>query len=149
MFDDRDTAVCEGAGRHRGVVRRGNRVRSAALPTQEKLARRIAPLLLALLLCWDANTEPDLSHYRIRFAERYIVAWEPCPDPYSYDFCPVYSPFAWAWHVEYGTAWTSPPCGESPGSFCVYRHPTAVDLAGNESEVTPLLWPPPRLASCS
>ena len=105
-------------------------------------------LLLSLLLCWTAPPDPDLSHYRIRFAERYIVSWGPCLDPWSYDFCATYSPFAWAWYSVDATDWTSPPCAERPGDVCFYQHPTAVDLASNESAQPDLLYPPPMMGGC-
>ena len=105
-------------------------------------------LLLGLLLCWDPSPEPDLSHYRVRFAERRIAAWVACPSPDDpAAICPEYSPFAWAWHVVYGERFDSPPCGD-PGGVCYYQHPTAVDLAGNESAQPDLLWPPPFPGGC-
>jgi hypothetical protein len=107
-------------------------------------------LLLGILeLCWAVSGEPDLDFYRVRFAERYIVEWVACPsDENPEAMCPVYSPFAWAWHVRFDPYFDSPPCGESLGSFCVYKHPTAVDLAGNESAQPMLLWPPPVIGPC-
>ena len=74
--------------------------------------------LLSLLLCWDTSLEPDFSHYRVRFAERYIVEWVPCPPPVEYTFCPVYSSFTWAWHSMLEPLFDSPPCAEGVGEFC-------------------------------
>jgi hypothetical protein len=114
-------------------------------------------LLLALLLCWDANTEPDLSHYRVRFAERYVVRWIDCPcgapllPPCFFPPtpCPEYSAFAWAWHVVYEPRFDAPPCADEWHSFCFYKHPTSVDLDGYES-VQPMLSPtvPQRAEAC-
>jgi hypothetical protein len=106
-------------------------------------------LLLALALCWDPNTEPDLSHYRVRFAERYITAWVACPSPEDPDaLCPEYSPFAWAWYSVDDPEFISPPCADTSGGVCFYSHPTAVDIAGNESAQPMLLWPPPVQGGC-
>jgi len=108
-----------------------------------------ATLIAALVLCWSANTEPGLSHYRVRFAERHIVQWYACPtedDPAA--ICPEYSPFAWAWHVVYQPRFDSPPCAETAGDVCYYQHPTALDYAGNESAQPMLLWPPPEQGAC-
>ena len=105
-------------------------------------------LLLALALCWDPSPEPDLSHYRVRFAERYIESWGPCPDPWSYDFCPTYSSFAWAWYSVDDPEFISPPCADTTGGVCFYQHSTAVDIAGNESPQPDLLWPPPAQGGC-
>jgi hypothetical protein len=105
--------------------------------------------VLGLTLCWDPNVEPDLSHYRIQFAERHITGWVACPtldDPAA--ICPVYSPFLWTAFEPVAPEFVSPPCAEQPGDFCVYTHPTAVDLSGNESTQPMLLWPPPFPGSC-
>lgn len=106
-------------------------------------------LLLSLLLCWDANTEPDLSHYRIRFAERYVRGYLPCPAPDDPDaVCPDYSTFAWAYHVSYAEDWQSPPCADDLGGVCFYQHVTAVDTSDNESVQPDLMWPPPFPGGC-
>ena len=82
---------------------------------------RAALAALVLALCWLPNTEADLSRYEV---ERHD-----------------------------GTEWvTLTTTGLSVSitcdPLCVYRHPVAVDLAGNASPMPMLLWPPPLQGGC-
>jgi hypothetical protein len=105
-------------------------------------------LLLALLLCWGANTEPDLDHYHVDVAELHVIGWVPCPrDECPACICPVYNPFAWRRHVVIEPRLVF-NCAGQAGAVCIYRHPVAVDVAGNESAQPMLLWPPPYPGEC-
>ena len=115
-------------------------------------------LILGLLLCWDPPPDPDVSHYRVWYAERHVDHWADCPcdgipDNELEDCvvpprqCPVYNEFIWFLVTEPTTTF-SRPCADEPHSLCIYKHPTAVDFAGNESSSPELLWPPPVTGDC-
>jgi len=110
-----------------------------------------------LTLCWSENTEPDLFGYFVTFAERHIERWidcpcidepppaDPCPNPPRR--CPVYNPFIWrtAFILEGEPTTITIACANTTHSLCYFRHPTAVDFAGNISIqpwITNAVWLP-------
>jgi len=96
------------------------------------------------------------------FAERHVVEWVDCPCDDDPDTplldcevprrqCPIYNPFIWQTaFVLQGEPMSLffPGCAETTHSICYYKHPTAVDFAGNISTQPMLLWPPPIRGGC-